>query len=89
MDLEVEYTNNTSNKLEQDERQQLIVERIEESPIDSISFETKRISSLPIVSIENLGLFIEGMVPLHRDESISWFAGLHLEVIQRQLTTIL
>jgi len=76
------YKNNTSTKLEQDQQQETILSRID-SPTDSISFERKRISSTPNVSVENLGLFVEGMIPIHRDENLSWFIGVHLEIIQR------
>ncbi|MDT7831443.1 hypothetical protein RQM59_03570 [Flavobacteriaceae bacterium S356] len=78
------YKNNTSTKLEENARQEVILEPLAESPTDSISYVEKRVSSLPNVAIENLGLYVQGFYPIiTRNEIFNLFVGLHVEVIQR------
>ena len=57
------YKNNTSTKLEEDRKQTIMFTQLEITD-STITYETRRVNSIPTVSIENLGLFVEGLYAL-------------------------
>ncbi len=79
------YKNNNSTSLEESRRQEITTE-ITNITTDSITYSSKRVNTVPNVSIENLGLYFEVLYKLKESTNSNFkiFIAGHFEGIQRR-----
>lgn len=79
------YKNNSVSGKKELERDETLVEIVENSiTSDSLTIQERRVLNTPSVSYENLGLYVNFLGQLHKDENFELYLSAHLEVIERR-----
>lgn len=78
------YKNNNTTSLDEDTRTRNILQ-VSNTTQDSLTFSTKKVSSVPTVSNENLGIYFELMHKIKESQSKNFklYSAIHIEAVQR------
>ena len=76
------YKNNNSRSLEESSRTESLFETVSTTK-DSITFQSKRVQTVPSVKAENFGLYFEALFKLVENKNFTTHLAGHFEVIRR------